>query len=178
LPPPPPQSAPAPPTGVSAAILEVLDQGCMPLIRMPGADPKPVTKALKLKDTRDGWQLKTGGVNKLTVRLPNSTNPSSCEIIVQYDPGQGPAIVNALATWGSAQPAPLQPVRVGEQIPGLDPTHTYTNTNWVGWSASTRMGLSFLEEKGPGGAPAAKNADQAVVQFSFRAITSQDSVAQ
>ena len=175
-------AAPAPPPlpteGVVTQVFKVLDNACLPLIRTPGSDPKSVTKPLGLKDTRDGWQLKAGGVNKLNVRLPNSANPSSCEIILNYDPGQGPAIISGLAAWGANQPAPLSQVRAAENVPSPDPAIVLTNTNWVGWSASTRMGLSFLEQKKTDGTPVAKNADQAVVQFSFRAITAQDSVAQ
>jgi hypothetical protein len=103
-------------------------------------------------------------------------NPSTCEINATYDPGQTPAIIADLGAWGAAQPAPLQADKVGEQSQEWD--GIYTTTNWVGWSASTRMGLAVSERKKLDGSPVVKNADQARILFSFRAVTAQDRQAQ
>lgn len=169
-----PAPAPLPTDGIGARVLQVLDGVCMPMIRQPGQDQKVVAKTLGLKKSREDhtWSMKLTGVDKLSVRMPNPGNVASCEIMINYAVGQGPAVASALTAWGANQPAPLQGDKVAEpyDIDGL----RYTTTNWVGFTASTRMGLAFTEQKKTDGSPAGKGTDQATVNMSFRALTDQD----
>jgi hypothetical protein len=171
-------AAPAPPTGISARVLQVMDTVCLPMIRQPGSDQKTFAKTAGLGKAREdnSWQMKLDGVNRLTVRMPNPGNVSSCDITVQYDIGQGPAVIAALAAWGAGQPVPLQKDK--DAAPYVIDNVNYATTNWTAYSASTRMGLAFTEQKRADGSPVGKNADQATVSLSFRGLTDQDRTAQ
>lgn len=168
-------AAPAIPTdGVAARVIQVFDQVCLPMIRQPGSDQKAMAKTLGLKKAREDntWSWKLDGVNRVAVRMPNASNVSTCDITVNYDVGQGPTLIAGLAAWGASQPVPLQLDKSAEGYT-ID-NIVYTTTNWVAYSASTRMGLAFTEQKKTDGTPAAKNADQATVSLSFRALSDQD----
>jgi hypothetical protein len=178
---PAPAAAPAPPPiptdGIGARVLQVLDQVCLPMIRQPGSDQKAIAKTLSLKKTREDntWELKTGGVNSVAVRMPNAANVSSCDLTVKYDVGQSQAVIDALVAWGANQPQPLQQDKAAESYT-IDNVK-YATTNWVAFSASTRMGLAFTEQKKTDGSPVGKNADQATVSMSFRALSDLDRTA-
>jgi len=172
-----PAPPPLPTEGVSARVLQVLDQVCLPMIRQPGSDQKAMAKTLGLKKTREDntWEMKLDGVNRVAVRMPNASNVSSCDLTVKYDVGQSQAVINGLIAWGANQPVPLQQDKAGESY--VIDNINYATTNWVAYSASTRMGLAFTEQKKTDGSPVAKNADQATVSMSFRALSDQDRTA-
>lgn len=168
-------AAPAIPTdGVAARVIQVLDQVCLPMIRQPGTDQKAMAKTLGLKKAREDntWSWKLDGVNKVAVRMPNANNVSTCDITVNYDVGQGPTLIAGMTAWGASQPVPLQQDKSADSYT-ID-NIVYSTTNWVSYSASTRMGLAFTEQKKVDGSPAAKGSDQATVSLSFRALSDQD----
>lgn len=168
-------AAPALPTdGVAARVIQVLDQVCLPMIRQPGTDQKATAKTLGLKKAREDntWSWKLEGVNRVAVRMPNANNVSTCDVTVNYDVGQGPTLISGLSAWGANQSVPLQQDKAGDSYT-ID-NIVYSTTNWVAFSASTRMGLAFTEQKKTDGSPAAKGADQATVSLSFRALSDQD----
>jgi hypothetical protein len=171
-------AAPAPPalptSGIGARVLQVLDTVCLPMIRQPGTDQKTVAKSLNLRRARadNSWSMKLEGVNKLTVRMPNPGNVSSCDLTIDYDVGQGSTVLDALTAWGANQSVPLQKDK--DAAPYMIDNINYTTTNWTAYSASTRMGLAFTEQKRADGSPVGKNADQATVSLSFRALSDQD----
>ncbi len=171
-------AAPAPPAiptdGVAARVIQVLDQVCLPMIRQPGSDQKAMAKTLGLKKAREDntWSWKLEGVNRVAVRMPNANNVSTCDVTVNYDVGQGPTLIAGLSAWGASQAVPLQQDKSADSYT-ID-NIVYATTNWVAYSASTRMGLAFTEQKKTDGTPAAKGADQATVSLSFRALSDQD----
>ncbi len=172
-------AAPAlPTTGIGARVLQVIDTICLPMIRQPGSDQKAIAKANGLGKAREdnSWTMKLDGVNRLTVRMPNPGNVSSCDLTINYDVGQGPAVIAALTAWGANQPVPLQKDK--DAAPYVIDNINYATTNWTAYSASTRMGLAFTEQKRADGSPVSKNADQATVSLSFRALSDQDRTPQ
>ena len=151
-----------------ASMLEVLRQDYITFAE---------AKGLSLKKTREDntWEMKLTAPERIAVRMPNATNVSSCEMTVNYAVGQGQPLVDALTAWGANQPVPLQRDKAGDSYT-VDNVK-YATTNWVAYSATTRMGVAFTEQKKTDGSPAGKNADQATVSMSFRALSDQDRTA-
>ena len=138
----------------------MLNNVCLPAVT--GGDEKTIARAQALRKGRDGsYLLKLEGVQAI-VFSPSPANPSLCSLTINLDIGQQQPLIDALAGWAAARPAPLTPVDQAYQTAG------FTSWSWTSDTSAGHQGLVFNLERTADGRPIGKGYDVATVLYSNR----------
>jgi hypothetical protein len=152
-------AAPAADDRGAAAVMAVVTDVCLPLLR--GAKVETVAKAAGLKNSRDGWMLPISGKQRIEIDPPGGANPHVCAATIIHDPSSGPAIVSALGDWSQMQAPALPPLKTQEKATGA--LYQLTTSSWEGMAAGGDLAVVYTEDKTLDGKPVAGALDQAAL---------------
>ncbi len=159
-PPPPPPRTPTDVT--SLAVLNVLQNVCLPLAK--GADLAGLVKPMGFKLKRDLWvqQYLKGGYT-ITVH-PVGSNPGVCNVDIDHPIDGITEVIIDLHNWAMARDWTLY--RNDKYDTGLE----RTTRSWTLDTAASQEALVLLTVRKPGGKPMTAKTDHTELLYSFKAL--------
>lgn len=147
----------------AAAVVQLLDKVCAPLIASKGEGQARALRDAGVRDRRGEWMFQPRGAKPIAVTPPSAAN-RACTLTVAHDFGAGQPILDAVKGWAARHDPPLAPFREREPTQAFYKALTST---WTASDGTDLIGLVLAEEKNADDTPVNRDSDQISVIYSY-----------
>jgi hypothetical protein len=162
-----PTPAPAAEPPSVKAVLQLVQDACLPLLR--GGQASQIARTVGLRMQDGVWVQTLQAGQQVQLQPPDVANPHLCSVTATYAAGAGGALRQALGAWASSQVPPLVPVKVEQSYAGA--MYDRLVSTWSAQTPAGAEGVVLDQEKTLQGKPASGNLGQTSLLVSLTPTT-------